>query len=193
MVVGYARVSTEQQNLDRQIDMLVEFGVDKRNIYKEKITGTKSNRVQLNKMIEELQEGDVVTICDLTRVSRSTKDLLKVVEKIKSKGASIKSLKDTWLDTTNDNPYNSFLLTVMSGLSQLERDLISARTKEGLASAKARGREGGRPNKRNEKADVVEMLYKKGYKITDIAKKTELSRATIYRILKDKNWANYER
>ncbi|MDY2882900.1 MAG: helix-turn-helix domain-containing protein, partial [Romboutsia timonensis] len=100
---------------------------------------------------------------------------------------SIKSLKDTWLDTTNDNPYNNFLLTVMSGLSQLERDLISTRTKEGLASAKARGREGGRPNKRNEKADVVEMLYKEGYKINDIAKKTELSRATIYRILKDNN------
>ncbi|NLK22754.1 MAG: recombinase family protein [Clostridiales bacterium] len=187
MVVGYARVSTEQQNLDRQIDMLVEFGVDKRNIYKEKITGTKSNREQLNKMIDELQEGDVVIISDLTRVSRSTKDLLKIVDNIKSKGASIKSIKDTWLDTTNDNPYNSFLLTVMSGLSQLERDLISTRTKEGLASAKARGREGGRPNKRNEKADVVEMLYKEGYKINDIAKKTELSRATIYRILKDNN------
>lgn len=160
MLVGYARVSTEQQNLDRQIDMLVKFGVDKRNIYKEKITGTKANREQLNKMIDELQEGDVVIIADLTRVSRSTKDLLKIVDNIKSKGASIKSLKDTWLDTTNDNPYNNFLLTVMSGLSQLERDLISTRTKEGLASAKARGREGGRPNKRNEKADIVEMLYK---------------------------------
>lgn len=187
MVVGYARVSTEQQNLDRQIDMLVEFGVDKRNIYKEKITGTKLNREQLNKMIEELQQGDIVIITDLTRVSRSTRDLLKIIDNIKSKGASIKSLKDTWLDTTNDNPYNSFLLTVMSGLSQLERDLISTRTKEGLASARARGREGGRPNKRNEKADVVEMLYKEGYKITDISKKTNLSRATIYRILKDIN------
>lgn len=183
MLVGYARVSTEQQNLDRQIDMLIKFGVDKRNIYKEKITGTKANREQLNKMIDELQEGDVVIIADLTRVSRSTKDLLKIVDNIKSKGASIKSLKDTWLDTTNDNPYNNFLLTVMSGLSQLERELISTRTKEGLASAKARGREGGRPNKRNEKADVVKMLYKKGYKITDIAKGTNLSRSTIYRII----------
>lgn len=185
MLVGYARVSTEQQNLDRQIDMIISYGVDKRNIYKEKITGIKSNREQLNKMIDELQEGDVVIIADLTRISRSTKDLLNIVDNIKSKGASIKSLKDTWLDTTTDNPYNDFLLTVMSGLSQLERDLISARTKEGLASAKARGREGGRPNKRNEKADVVEMLYKDGYKITDIVKKTDLSRASVYRILND--------
>lgn len=190
MLVGYARVSTEQQNLDRQIDMIVSYGVDKRNIYKEKITGTKSNREQLNRMIDELQQGDVVIIADLTRVSRSTKDLLMIVDNIKAKGASIKSLKDTWLDTTSDNPYNDFLLTVMSGLSQLERDLISARTKEGLASAKARGREGGRPNKRNKKADVVEMLYKEGYRISDIVNKTELSRASVYRILNDKRVKN---
>ena len=73
------------------------------------------------------------------------------MEQIKEKDASIKSLKDTWLDTTSDNPYSDFLLTVMSALSQLERDLISQRTKEGLVSAKARGRTGGRPKKRNEK------------------------------------------
>lgn len=102
-------------------------------------------------MLEELNEGDTVIIADLTRISRSTKDLLDIIEKIKDKGATIRSLKDTWLDTTSNNPYNAFLLTVMSGLSQLERDLISQRTKEGLASAKARGRNGGRPSKQNEK------------------------------------------
>lgn len=185
MLVGYARVSTEGQNLDRQIDMLIEYGVDSRNIYKEKITGTKADREQLNKMIEELHQGDTVIIADLTRVSRSTKDLLMIIDKIKDKGASIKSIKDSWLDTTSDNPYNSFLLTVMSGLSQLERDLISQRTKEGLASAKARGREGGRPSKRNDKADTVALLYKEGYKIVDIVKQTGLSRATVYRVLSD--------
>lgn len=154
-------------------------------IYKEKITGTKADREQLNNMLNDLQENDVVVIADLTRVSRSTKDLLSIVDKIKSKGASIKSIKDTWLDTTSDNPYNSFLLTVMSGLSQLERDLISQRTKEGLESAKARGRNGGRPKKRNDKADTVSLLYKEGFKIVDIVKQTGLSRATVYRTLKD--------
>lgn len=184
-LIGYARVSTEGQNLDRQIDMLIDYGVRKRNIYQEKITGTKSDREQLNKMIEDLEEGDTVIITDLTRISRSTKDLLNIIDRIKEKGASIKSIKDTWLDTSSDNPYNSFLLTVMSGLSQLERDLISQRTKEGLKSAKARGRNGGRPSKRNDKADTVGLLYKEGYKIVDIVKQTGLSRATVYRTLKD--------
>lgn len=185
MLIGYARVSTEQQSLDRQIDLLVDCGVDERNIYKEKITGTNRERFQLNKMLDELQTGDIVIITDLTRISRSTKDLLLILDKIKDKGASIKSIKDTWLDTTSNNPYNNFLLIIMSGLSQLERDLISERTKEGLISAKARGRKGGRPSIRNDKQDVVKLLYREGYKIVDIVKKTGLSRSTIYRILND--------
>ncbi len=184
MLVGYARVSTEGQNLDRQIDMLVEYGVDERNIYKEKMTGTKANRPELNNMINNLKDKDIVVISDLTRVSRSTKDLLMIVDKIKCKGASIKSIKDTWLDTTSDNPYNDFLLTVMSGMAQLERDLISQRTKEGLKSAKARGRNGGRPSKINEKGDIVKILYDNGKSISDIAKKSDISRSTVYRILK---------
>ena len=184
MLIGYARVSTEEQNLDRQIDALVKYGVDVRNIYQEKITGTKRDREQLNKMIDELQENDVVIVADLTRVSRSTKDLLDIVDRIKSKGAAIKSLKDTWLDTTSNNPYNSFLLTVMSGLSQLERDLISQRTKEGLESAKARGRNGGRPSKRNKKADLVKMMLDNDMKIVDIVKQTGLSRSTVNRLIK---------
>ena len=182
MLIGIARVSSEEQNLDRQIDALVNYGVDKRNIYQEKITGTKRDRPQLNKMLDELQAGDIVIVSDLTRISRSTKDLLEIIDSIKNKGASIKSIKDTWLDTSSDNPYNDFLLTIMSGLSQLERDLISQRTKEGLASAKARGRVGGRPNKRNDKSDIVQMMLEKEYKIKDIVDKTGLSRATIYRI-----------
>lgn len=185
MLVGYARVSTEGQSLDRQIDILVDYGVDKRNIYQEKVSGIKSNREQLEKMIDELLEGDIVIISDLSRISRSTKDLFKIIDKIKAKGASIKSIKDSWLDTSEDNPYNSFLLTVMSGLSQLERELISQRTKEGLRSAKARGRNGGRPSKRNDKAETIGLLYREGYKISEIVKQTGLSRATIYRVLND--------
>lgn len=184
MKIGYARVSTEGQNLDRQIDALVKAGIDRRNIYTEKITGTKRDRPELNRMLSELQIGDVVLVSDLTRISRSTKDLLEIVEKICSKGASIKSIKDTWLDTTSQNPYNAFLLTVMSALSQLERDLISQRTREGLASAKARGRSGGRPSKQNEYRETVTLLYNGGMKIADIVRSTGISRSTVNRIVR---------
>lgn len=184
-ILGYARVSTDGQNLDRQIDALTKAGVSKKHIYCEKMTGTKSDRPELNRLIHDLETGDTVIIADLTRISRSTKDLLEIVDKIKNKGAYIKSLKDTWLDTTSSNPYNDFLLTVMSGLSQLERDLISQRTKEGLVSAKARGRNGGRPSKQNEKAEMVMALYGSGMKIADIVRNTELSRSTVNRIIKN--------
>lgn len=172
MLIGYARVSTEGQNLDRQVDALVRQNVDRRSIYTEKMTGTKRERPELNRMLEELQTGDVVIITDLTRISRSTRDLLEIVDKICKKGASIKSLKDTWLDTTSDNPYNTFLLTIMSALSQLERDLISQRTKKGLSSAKARGRSGGRPSKVSEYGETITLLYNGGMTISDIVRRT---------------------
>ena len=89
------------------------------------------------------------------------------------------------MSLNNSNPYNDFLLIVMSGLSQLERDLISQRTKEGLISAKSRGRNGGRPSKQNEKGDVVRALSASGMKIVDIVKETGLSRSTVNRILRD--------
>ncbi len=184
-ILGYARVSTDGQNLDRQIDALMAAGVTKKHLYCEKMTGTKSDRPELNRLINDLETGDTVIIADLTRISRSTKDLLEIVDKIKNKDAYIKSLKDAWLDTTSSNPYNDFLLTVMSGLSQLERDLISQRTREGLVSAKARGRNGGRPSKQNEKAEMVMALYDSGMKIADIVRNTELSRSTVNRIVKN--------
>ena len=85
MLLGYARVSTLEQNLDRQIDALVNAGVDPRMIYQEKITGTKLQRPELNQLLEDLQPGDVLIIPDLTRISRSTKDLLMIVEKVREK------------------------------------------------------------------------------------------------------------
>ena len=184
-VVGYARVSTIDQNLDRQIDALREYGIDDRLIYREKISGTKRDRPELQRMLRELQRGDTVVVADLTRISRSTKDLLDIVDQIKQKQAFIKSIKDTWLDTSSTNPYNDFLLTVMSGLSQLERDLTSQRTREGLAAAKARGRNGGRPSKQNEKRGMVMALADSGMKIAEIVRQTGLSRSTVNRILRN--------
>lgn len=187
MLIGYARVSKEEQKLDRQLDQLIAYGIDERNIYQEKFTGTVRERPELTRMIEKLKKDDIVVIIDITRISRSTKDLLSLVEQIKGKGASIKSLKDTWLDTTSSNPYNTFLLTVMSGLSQLERDLISQRTKEGLKSARARGRVGGRPKTKEYDINKAIKLYNtEEYTIKEITEMTGISKATLYNYIRER-------
>jgi DNA invertase Pin-like site-specific DNA recombinase len=183
MLVGYARVSTEEQSLNRQLDDLARQGVDERNVYQEKITGTRRDRPELERLIRELKPGDTVVVSELTRLSRSTKDLFALVEQIQDKGADIKSLKESWLDTTT--PQGKLMFTIFAGLSQFERDLISQRTKEGLAAAKARGRSGGRPSKRTQKASLVHLLYQNRLKIIDIVNQTGLSRATVNRIIKD--------
>ena len=181
MIIGYARVSTREQNLDRQLDVLKEAGIEK--LYKERITGTKSERPELNKLIEHLRTGDIVVVADLTRLSRSTKDLFQLVETIQSKGADIKSLKESWLDTTT--PQGKLMFTFMAGISQFERDLISQRTLEGLASARARGRMGGRPQKANSKVDIALQMYDdKKYSIAQITEATGISKPTLYRYIK---------
>jgi len=180
MLVGYARVSTIGQTNDRQVDALLAAGVDKRNLYHEKQSGVKE-RPELNRCINELQTGDILIVSELTRLSRSTADLFDISKRVKEKGADVKSLKESWLDTTT--PQGKLMFTIFAGLSQFERDLISQRTKEGLKAAKARGRSGGRPNKRNDKAKTIETLYGNGFKISEIVQQTGLSRATVYRVL----------
>lgn len=188
-IFGYARISTAEQNLDRQIDQLLEYGIHKSDIYADEITGTKRHRPKLDELLDEkIGKNDIIIVVDISRLSRSTKDLLEIVDQIKSKGSKIKSLKDTWLDTTSDNPYNDFLLTVMSGLSQLERDLISQRTKEGLASARARGRLGGRPKTKKEDIDRALVLYDAGdLKINDICQLVGISKPTLYKYVNKRN------
>ena len=183
MMVGYCRVSKSEMNLDRQIDALIDVGIDIRNIYQEKITGTTKERPQLIKMLEELQPGDTVVVSELSRLSRSTKDLFEIVEQIHKAGAQIKSLKENWLDTTT--PQGKLLFTIFAGLSQFERDLLSERTKDGLKAAKARGRSGGRPRIRTDKTLTIQALYSKGITIAEIVRQTGLSRSTVYRVLKD--------
>jgi DNA invertase Pin-like site-specific DNA recombinase len=193
MLVGYCRVSKDDMSLDRQIDSLVAAGVDERNIYQEKITGTKRERYELNRMLEGLKSGDICVVSELTRLSRSSKDLIEVAEQITAKGATIRSLKETWLNAEN-SAHSKLLFTIFAGLSQFERDLTAERVREGLKAAKARGRNGGRPSKRNSKEMTVRLLYDKGVKIADIVKQTDLSRSTVNRIVRDmKNESNGEK
>ena len=189
MILGYARVSSEKQSLARQLKQLQEYKCEK--IYREKTSGCTTNRIVLQEMLGELQEGDIIVVTDLTRITRSTQDLFSLLELIKSKGVILKSLKDTWLDMSSDNPYSTFLLTVMAGVNQLERDLINMRQKEGIAIAKEKGKYRGRVKTYNEKnkslLHAIE-LYKQGEKtVKEICDITKIGRASFYQYLRSNN------
>ena len=179
-VFGYARVSTEQQNLDSQIDMLQKYGVD--FIYNEKMTGTKRNRPELEKLLERLTEGDTVVVESLSRLGRSTKDLIWLMETFNAKSVNLVSLKES-IDTTTST--GKLLFTLMSALAQFERDVLADRTKEGLAAARARGRKGGRPPVSREAIKKAIKLYNTGqYTVREITDLTGVKPSTLYKALR---------
>lgn len=178
-VFGYARVSTEAQNLDRQLDALKNYGVD--IIYNEKITGTKKNRPELSKLLDRITEGDTVVVESLSRLGRSTKDLIELTEIFQGKGVNLVSLKEA-IDT--NSPTGKLLFTLMSAIAQFERDVIADRTREGLKSARARGRTGGRPRADPEQVKKAVKLYKtEQYSVKEIEELTGIKKSTLYRNL----------
>lgn len=178
MRIGYARVSTADQNLDRQLDNLKAAGCDR--VYQEKVTGTKSTRPEYQKMLDALRAGDVLVIDSFSRLSRSTKDLLDVVERLQSLGVQLVSLKEQ-LDTTTAT--GKLMLTMLSALSQFERDLIAERTRDGLKAAKARGRQGGRPSVGSPKDKAAAMALYDANTLSnkEIAAQVGVSIATLQR------------
>ena len=178
-IFGYARVSTEQQNLDRQLDALNKYGAD--IIFNEKMTGTKRNRPELTKMLDRLTECDTVVVESLSRLGRSTKDLIELVDLFEKKKVHFVSLKEQ-IDTST--PTGKFLFTLMSAISQFERDVIAERTKEGLRSARARGRSGGRPKTDSNSINKAIKLYNtRQYSIKEIEELTGVKKSTLYRHL----------
>ena len=178
-VFGYARVSTEAQNLDRQLDALKKYGVD--HIYNEKMTGTKKNRPELAKLIDRMTEGDVVVIESLSRLGRSTKDLIELTELFQDRGVHLVSLKES-IDTSTST--GKLLFTLMSAIAQFERDTIADRTREGLRAARARGRTGGRPKTDPNAVKKAVKLYQTGQcSIREIEELTGVKKSTLYRNL----------
>lgn len=176
---GYARVSTAEQILDRQLDMLSKYGVDR--IYSEKMTGTRRDRPELQRMLTDLDKGDTVVVESLSRLGRSTKNLIELMELFNDKGVNLVSLKEN-IDTTT--PTGKLLFTLISAISQFERDCLAERTKEGLAAARARGRKGGRPKKSSSIIEKAIKLYNsKEYSIAEIKELTGVSRSTLYRYI----------
>ena len=179
-IFGYARVSTEAQNLDRQIDALKKYGVD--TIYNEKMTGTKRDRPELTKMLDRVTEGDTVVVESLSRLGRSTKDLIELTELFERKGVHLVSLKES-IDTSSST--GKLLFTLMSAIAQFERDAIADRTKEGLRSARARGRTGGRPKANPDAVKKAVKLYRTGeYSVKEIEELTGVKKSTLYRNLR---------
>lgn len=179
MIIGYARVSTEQQNLDRQIDALNQYGIDV--LFTEKMTGTKKDRPELDRVKLKARSGDTIVVESLSRLGRSTKDLLNLVDEFDKAGIQLVSLKES-VDTKT--PTGKLLLTVLSAICQFERDLTVQRTNEGLQAARARGRKGGRPKADAKAVDKAIKLYQaKTHSIKDIIAITGISQATLYREL----------
>ena len=180
MVYGYARVSTADQNLDRQKDALYKYGID--HLYCEKISGTKKNRPELDQMLGTIQNGDTIVIESLSRLGRSVKNLAELMELLNEKGIRLVSLKET-INTTSST--GRLLFTILSSLAQFERDVLVERTREGLNAARARGRCGGRPKTDAKAIQRAIALYNtKQYSSTEIQEMTGISKSTLYRSIK---------
>jgi DNA invertase Pin-like site-specific DNA recombinase len=140
MLIGYARISTEEQSLDAQLDALNGAGAGR--IFADRISGSKRQRPELDRMLDQLRDGDVVMVTKYDRLARSLRDLLDIVQAIRNRGAGFRSLAED-IDTTT--PAGRLVFHVFASIAQFERERISERTREGLDAARRRGRVGGRP------------------------------------------------
>jgi len=178
MILGYARVSTDDQNLDAQTDALKAAGAAR--IFADKISGGTRKRPELDKLFEQLRGGDVVVVAKYDRLARSLRDLLDIVEAIKERGAGFRSLAED-IDTTT--PAGRLVFHVFASIAQFERERISERTKEGLEAARKRGRVGGRPPalSADQRAEARRMRDEDGKSLPEIARLFGVSVPTVRR------------
>jgi DNA invertase Pin-like site-specific DNA recombinase len=176
---GYARVSTDGQSLTAQVAELKANSCER--IFREKIGGARSDRKQLARLIAGLDKGDVLVVTRLDRLARSTRDLLNILGAVAEKGAGVKSLRDTWADTTT--AHGRLMLTVLGGLAEFERELIRTRTGEGRQRAMARGVVMGRRPKLtvHQRREAI-ARRDAGEVLTDIGRSFNVSHSTISRL-----------
>jgi DNA invertase Pin-like site-specific DNA recombinase len=176
---GYGRVSTDGQSLASQDAELHAAGCAK--VYAEKVSGARSNRPELAKLLKRLDTGDVLIVTRLDRLARSTRDLLNILDDVAKRGAGFKSLHDSWADTTS--PHGRLMVTILAGLAEFERELILARTSDGRARAKARGVKFGRPTAltQHQRQEALQRLAN-GDAQADVARSFNVSQATISRL-----------
>jgi DNA invertase Pin-like site-specific DNA recombinase len=186
-LVGYARVSTDDQDLTLQMDSLVGLGVNQDDIFTDKVSGAKTERPGLGACLAKLQQGDTLVVWRLDRLGRSMHHLVELIEELRNRGIGFRSVSDGLIDTTS--PSGELIFHIFSALAQFERRLVQERTKAGLASARARGRLGGRPP-----IDLDEAKVRAARKlhddhtlnIDDICNTLHISRSTYYRYVRIK-------
>ncbi len=183
-LVGYARVSGDDQNLNLQIDALLNAGIKRQHLFCDQVSGAKSERPGLAECLASLESGDSLLVWRLDRLGRSMQHLVTVVEDLRQKGVGFKSICDGAIDTTTAS--GELIFNIFSSLAQFERRLIQERTNAGLKSARARGRLGGRPriDKDSPKIRLARKMHSdKSVPIDDICASLKISRATLYRYL----------
>lgn len=180
MLIGYARVSTDDQDLALQREALKGAGCQR--VYEEKVSGVKRSRPELDRLLDQLRVGDVVVVSRLDRLARSTRDLLEIAEQLQQAGVGLRSLQEPWADTTS--PSGRMVLTVFAGIAEFERALISERTGAGRIAAKARGVRFGRPAKLSgDQINLAQRLISEGRPVPEVAKILKVHRSTLYRAL----------
>src|SRR3954453_21596338 len=185
MLIGYARVSKIEQNLDLQLDALRNAGCADANIFTDKITGTKQERPGLNEALSHLRPGDTFVVWRLDRLARSLTNLIELVNRLASQQIAFRSITEN-IDTSTAT--GQLVFHIFGALAEFERNLIKERTIAGLVAARARGKSGGRPKRspKSSKVTLAKKLYAdKSNSVDDICRILNISRATLYRYIKD--------
>jgi DNA invertase Pin-like site-specific DNA recombinase len=179
VIYGYARVSSDGQCLDAQLDELKRAGCER--VFREKVSGARSDRRQLAKLMAKLGNGDTLVICRLDRLARSSRDLLNILHDVTAKGATFRSIHDPWADTST--PHGKLMVTVLGGLAEFERSLIRTRTSEGRERAMRNGvRFGRKPKLTDHQRKEALRRRENGEPLTAIGRSYNVSHSTISRL-----------
>jgi DNA invertase Pin-like site-specific DNA recombinase len=179
-MIGYARVSTRRQDYTLQFEQLKEAGCER--VFREKESGAKWERRELQRMLKSVEPGDVVHVYKLDRLARSSRDLFNIIHLINEAGGAIKSLTEAWCDTTTAR--GKLLITIMSGVAEFERELILSRTAAGIQRAREIGKDFGRPSKLNDRQKrLIAERHAAGETIDELKRVFNVGHATIWRAL----------
>jgi len=185
LTIGYARVSTHEQNLDMQIDELKKMGCKK--IISDKISGSVAERPGLSELLNQLREGDTLVVWRLDRLGRTLRHLIKFIKDLEDEGIHFKSIKES-IDTRTST--GKLIFHIFGALSEFEKNLVGERTKAGLEAARARGRLGGRPKKLNpsKRKLAVDLYNSKKHSVAEICETVGVSRPTLYKYISEKSF-----